>query len=197
MIYYGNINNLTGTPNTTYIYNPCGLIAWSMFNDSFVLIKNSDGSMVCNGPNPDPSFCTKNNIAWSSDTNYKYLPVLPGYRSYPNSYYNENGHIIPQTNDTDFIVWMRTAALPSFRKLHRIINIGMDPDTYIFQIVQNYPVLTFGGTKSVILSTSSWIGGKNMFLGICYLVVGGLGLILAFAFFITALFYRFKNKKNN
>jgi hypothetical protein len=175
-------------------YNPCGLIAWSMFNDTFLLTK-SDGSMVCNGPNPIGSKCTKEGIAWSSDVQYKFRPVAPGFRSWPNDYYNETGHIIPQTNDTDLIVWMRTAALPNFRKLHRIINSPMDAGDYSFTIVQNYPVTQFGGRKKIVLSTASWIGGKNLFLAICYLVVGGLCLLLAFGFLVAQFVYKNCRKK--
>lgn len=42
----------------------------------------------------------------------------------------------------------------------------------------------FDGKKRLILSTSSWIGGKNDFLGIAYLVVGSLSIVFALIFFI-------------
>ena len=52
--------------------------------------------------------------------------------------------------------------------------------------VQNrYNTYNFGGEKFVVLSTNSWMGGKNNFLGIVYLVLGGLAWLIAFGFFFA------------
>jgi hypothetical protein len=42
--------------------------------------------------------------------------------------------------------------------------------------------LEYSGTKSIVISTSSVIGGKNPFLGIAYVVVAGLCVLLGLAF---------------
>ena len=47
-----------------------------------------------------------------------------------------------------------------------------------------YPVTGFQGTKSVVLSTTEWVGGKNDFLGVAYVVVGVICLVLAMGFTI-------------
>lgn len=50
-------------------------------------------------------------------------------------------------------------------------------------VMQNtlWPVHQFG-TKQIVFSTTSWIGGKNGFLGWAYLVVGVMCISLAIAF---------------
>ena len=43
----------------------------------------------------------------------------------------------------------------------------------------DFPVSQFGGTKSVVISTVSWIGGKNPFLGYAYVAAAALFVLLA------------------
>ncbi len=38
--------------------------------------------------------------------------------------------MISDFEDEDFVVWMRTAGLPTFKKLYRIINTDLQPGNY-------------------------------------------------------------------
>jgi len=143
-------NHSSKDPSQFYL--PCGLIAWSLFNDTFALRNGNQNISL-----------RKNGIAWSSDIKEKFNNPpsdAPGIRT------------ISDFEDEDFIVWMRTAGLPNFKKLYRIIDQDLAPGTYSVDIANNYPVSSFNGRKLVVLSTTTWIGGKNSFLGWAFIVVG-------------------------
>lgn len=228
MATVGDANGLSGTVfsvggvNRTYgefTYSPAGLIAWSMFNDSFVLSQYTDANpvrgsprmLICNGsafdrytnnPLTTGNSCVKKGIAWQSDVADKFkVPQLgPNVWSAPRSgygaanlssnsvffnegwYAGEAGHRVPVTTDEDFMVWMRTSSLPEFRKLYRIITVPLDPGTYHMEITELFDVSSFDGTKSVVLTTLSWVGGKNPFLATVYLVLGCLAFVAAIVF---------------
>ncbi len=114
---------------------------------------------------------------------------------FPNNYTEDN---IPDLNaDEHFQNWMRTAGLPTFTKLYgRNDNDDMQPGIYrvviglsvsdipIFRFfvltqIKDFPVLPYKGTKSFVISTASWIGGKNPFLGWAYVASACLFILLA------------------
>lgn len=81
---------------------------------------------------------------------------------------------------------MRTAALPTFRKLYGRIESDIQANDSVTVIIENnYNTYSFGGKKKLVLSTTTWIGGKNDFLGIAYITVGGLCLFLATSFILV------------
>lgn len=126
---------LTIDPNTNKAYYPCGVIANSVFNDTF----HSPIALDYPGATGNVTYnMTSTGIAWSSDaalykpTNYTYDQVSPppNWRlKYPE--YSDNFPFPALHTDEGFQVWMRTAGLPTFSKLAlRNDNEGMQPGTY-------------------------------------------------------------------
>jgi hypothetical protein len=110
------VDNATKLP-----YYPCGLIANSIFNDTFQEpVKQNPGS------NENTTYAMPNTgISWSSDkdlykkTAYKGSQIMPPpnwVRRYPNYTHFEPPNL---SLDEGFQVWMRTAGLPAFSKLAR------------------------------------------------------------------------------
>lgn len=57
--------------------------------------------------------------------------------------------------------------------------------TYTFQL--DFPATVYGGTKAIIISTRTVMGGKNPFLGIAYVAVSGICVLLGALFTVTHL----------
>ncbi|XP_070100008.1 cell cycle control protein 50C-like isoform X5 [Equus przewalskii] len=99
----------------------------------------------------------------------------------------------------DFIVWMRTAAFPTFKKLYRRLSRtqhfieGLPAGNYSFNVSYNFPVTRFQGEKSVVLSTLTWSGGHSLFLGLAYTVTGAMTWLAAFS--MMAVHLKLKGKR--
>ncbi|KAL8906120.1 MAG: hypothetical protein Q9207_002209 [Kuettlingeria erythrocarpa] len=176
-------------------YYPCGLIANSLFNDTFnnPILLNVGGRNEMN----QTYDMTNEGIAWDSDkalygpTKYKPadIAVPPNWREqYPEDTYSED-HPPPNLETyEEFQVWMRTAGLPAFSKLARRNDKEKMPcGVYQLNIVDNFNATIYGGTKSILISTKTVMGGKNPFLGIAYIVVGGICILLGALFTVTHL----------
>ncbi|OII75133.1 LEM3 CDC50 family protein [Cryptosporidium andersoni] len=160
------------------ILSPCGLVAWSVFNDTYTVV-DGNGELIqldestetitllidreSKFKNPSSSEVEGKNIN-------QWLPedIFPGKV--------ENGH---------FIVWMRTAALPSFKKIYaKFVTSKPVKLPLTVHISNRYPVKGFEGTKGIVVSQITWTGGKNPFIGIVYIVIGSICCLLAMIFMI-------------
>ena len=176
----GKTQSITGaTLAENDVAIPCGLIAKSFFDDKFHDWKIIDSFGDISNLKVDET-----NIAWKADKELKYKNV------------DKARQWIDMT-DEHFIVWMRPAGLPNFRKLWgRITDTDLKAGSQIVVTINNnFDVSSFNGKKYLILSTVNAFGGKNSFLGISYIVLGGISIILAVVFVIGYNLHS-KYKKN-
>lgn len=137
---------------------------------------------------------TKKGIAWQSDkelikkTEYDPSQVVPppNWAVFNGTYTAQNMPNLEE--DEDFMVWMRTAGLPDFSKLsRRNDDAKMSQGMYELNITDLFPVLEYAGTKSILISTRTVLGGKNPFMGIAYVVVGGICVLMGALFTVAYL----------
>ncbi|XP_024913523.1 cell cycle control protein 50A-like isoform X2 [Cynoglossus semilaevis] len=135
---YGDLSALTNPSKECEPYRtsnglpiaPCGAIANSLFNDTLELYY-----VDSNGTRKEIPL-VKKGIAWWTDKHVKFrnpggndnLTVSFEGNSKPVNWRKAVYELDPTDSENngfineDFIVWMRTAALPTFRKLYRIIQ---------------------------------------------------------------------------
>merc|ERR1719327_1955158 len=93
--------------------------------------------------------------------------------------------------DEHFMVWMRTSALPTFRKLYGKLDNGLEKGEYVVRIYNNYNVDNFGGTKSVELTQLNSLGGNNNYFATLY----AIGAVLTFFFMCVSIYAASKTGK--
>jgi hypothetical protein len=147
------INNTVQQDN---LYIPCGLLAKTVFNDSFTLVD-------------DPDKFSETGIALDVDRDQLFRPGNDHYENA--SHWLKDSGMFPegQTNE-HFIVWMRQSAFSPFRKLYALTEEGLEKGTYTMVIRNNYDTRSFEGEKWFVIAETGFFGtipyGPAMVFGI-------------------------------
>jgi hypothetical protein len=182
------------------IVYPCGLVANSLFNDTFsspLLLSVPESSDA----NETYQMSTKG-IAWGGmkdlygETKYNLDQIVPPPNwepRYRGGYTKEN----PPPNlreDEAFQNWMMLAAAPNFFKLYqRNDKDPMKAGPYQIDIEDNFDTTQYNGRKAFVITTLSTMGSRNIWPGIIFLIVGGICLILDIWFILS--FFLWKPRK--
>lgn len=118
---------------------------------------------------------------YTDSSNYTYYYWYPDddkvqylYESFP-SVVNP----IEGVKNEHFIVWMRTAGLPFFRKTYGKIDADIVAgQSLTFNINTNFEVVSFSGSKSLVVTTLESFGATNGTLGESYIAIGCISLLV-------------------
>lgn len=89
-----------------------------------------------------------------------------------------------------FVVWMRTAALPNFRKLYGYIDVVIPAGSVLtFSVEANWAVVQSQSSKALVVSDNYIFGGKNHWLGTLFIIVGGVAAVLGMFFLVIQIFF--------
>lgn len=159
------------------LYLPSGAIARSFFNDTYTWV------------NTEVANFSETGISWRSDRDKLFRRLSPEYTEGIKWLENYTDFPDGQRNE-HFIIWMRTAALPTFLKtFSRCINCEIPPGEYKVRIKNNYPTSLFGGEKHIVLSKVSGLGGRNPYIGLTYIIVGAILFLFGIIILISQLYF--------
>lgn len=122
--------------------NPCGLVAKNLFNDTFALYNVTETDNV---RSETRLFINESDISYDSDRKFKFKRT-PG---------NWTDIQWTDVEDEHFIVWMRTAGLPNFRKLWGRIETDIMPGNYTVAVVNNYDVSDYDASKYFVMVSTN------------------------------------------
>jgi hypothetical protein len=164
-------------------------IAWQ--SDIELMYNQPDGFQYeeCPAGQCDSSCCNGSN--WSCDTPYvdkqgncyRYFYPDDETTQYLHETYPDIISPLDGVTNEHFIVWMKVAMQPNFRKLYGWFNQSIAKgEELVFQVNANYAVGRFKGSKSLVVAKTNIFGGKNPFLGSSLIGAGGFILVMGILF---------------
>jgi len=156
---------------------PCGLMATSVFNDTFEIVAHNGESGVT---------IDQTGIAWKSDVDRFENPEGYGEAGKEKSWIVDRYPGFPQgAKNEHFVAWMRPEAYPSVRKPYgwlreKSLRKG---DTLTLRINASFPTESLEASKELVLTTVTAFGGRNDAFGIFLIAVG----LICFMLGVTTL----------
>ncbi|VEU34805.1 unnamed protein product [Pseudo-nitzschia multistriata] len=131
----------------------------------------------------EPAISPKDGLCYAYDyPNQNTTQYL--YQTYP-SVISPLEHVLNE----HFVVWMRVAATPNFKKLYGYFEETIPAGTKLeFDVNMNYVVESFKGTKALTMTTNSMWGTKDPTIGITIYSIGYFCLACGLFFGLKHLF---------
>jgi hypothetical protein len=144
---------------------PCGLMPLYFFNDFYTF--------------PKETGFTDKGIAWDGEKNNLFNPINEKYTGKSRWMLSGiQGEYFPgELMNEHFMVWMRTANRPTFKKLFARTSTEIQAGKLEVGVVCNFDKNVYSGERYISIVKPGAFGGKNMPLYVASLVLSGFLLV--------------------
>lgn len=74
--------------------------------------------------------------------------------------------------------------MTNFKKLWGRVQHDLTPGNYTLQVDNNYNVSQYHADKTIIFTTTNWVGGKNILLPLMFIVMFAICVIICILFIL-------------